>query len=494
MAKGLMKTVKGMALMSSSIFIDYVVNLIITYVLARLLTQADYGEVAAITVMVGFADIFWQMGVGPALVQKKDATEKDILTAQTLNLMFGVVLFSVVNIFAGFWVKVFSISNIIMFRIYSTVFLLNSYIATPMSLAQRNCNFKLLSKLNVWGVVFYGVIAIILAKMGFGPWALIYATLLRYVFKLVLLVINVKLKFSLYFNKESAKSLLFFGSGHTLARIFNYIANNGDTFVVNKTLTKAAVGAYTKTYSLIGYPASLIGNTLDHVMFPILSGCQDDHAKIRKFLYTCTSFVALMTVPLSVTCVFCSEDLVLFFLGENWVSIVEPFNIMIVALFFRTAYRIADTITKSIGKVYYRSVIQIVYAVSVVLGAYVGHFNGLTAIAFYVTIAFVLNYFLMTGLCMYFIKANVLKYISTAIGPFVYGFVALMAGMLVKGFINQIQNHFLVCAAWAIFIFGIYALLFLTTRKFMLVKELNESFDSVVKSFFSKLKKKNQEG
>ena len=138
MSKGLMKSVKGMAWMSSSIFMDYVINLLVTYVLARLLTQADYGEVAAITVLVGFANIFWQMGVGPALIQKKNISDKELYSAQTLNIIFGVAIFAVVNIFAPFWANVFSISNVSMLRAYSLVFLFTSYNATPLALVRTD--------------------------------------------------------------------------------------------------------------------------------------------------------------------------------------------------------------------------------------------------------------------------------------------------------------------------------------------------------------------
>ena len=249
------------------------------------------------------------------------------------------------------------------------------------------------------------------------------------------------------------------------------------------------MGGYNKAYNLIGYPATLIGTTLDNVMFPILSKSQDDLAKIRKFFYTCTCFVALITLPISVTCIFCSKELVIFFLSEKWLSIVVPFEIMIVALFFRTSYKISDTIIKSIGKVYHRSVVQIGYAAAVVLGAYLGHSGGLGTVALYVTIAFVLNYVVTTGLCMYFIKANVLYYLVTLAGPFVYAVLSCIVGVLVKNCVSVVSGAFLVCVVWTIIIFSVYFILFLITRKFMVIKEMNESFDSVMKSFLGKLKK-----
>ena len=79
------QSINGTIWLSAASMIDYAINLLITAVLARLLTATDYGEVSAITVLVGFADIFWQIGVSQALIQKRNLQKKDIATGFYLN-------------------------------------------------------------------------------------------------------------------------------------------------------------------------------------------------------------------------------------------------------------------------------------------------------------------------------------------------------------------------------------------------------------------------
>jgi PST family polysaccharide transporter len=115
--------ISGMFWMNIMALARYAVKIVTTYFLARLLTPADYGEITAISVLVGFAEIFWMMGIGPAIVQKKELTNDDIKTGNTINIILGVGIFACIFIFAGSLCNLFSISSAAMLRVYSIVFL-----------------------------------------------------------------------------------------------------------------------------------------------------------------------------------------------------------------------------------------------------------------------------------------------------------------------------------------------------------------------------------
>lgn len=49
-----------------------VIRLLITMSLSRLLLPQEFGQVATIQIIISFAEIFWMMGVGSAIVQKNN--------------------------------------------------------------------------------------------------------------------------------------------------------------------------------------------------------------------------------------------------------------------------------------------------------------------------------------------------------------------------------------------------------------------------------------
>jgi PST family polysaccharide transporter len=69
-------------------------------------------------------------------------------------------------------------------------------------------------------------------------------------------------------------------------------------------------------------------------------------------------------------------------------------------MMFRTSYRMSDSLSRATGKVYRRAWRQAFYGALVFLGAWVGHFQGLTAVAFGVLGALFINYLLMAQLSL----------------------------------------------------------------------------------------------
>ena len=53
-----------------------VVSIVISMILARLLTPYDFGVVATASVLLGFLGIFSSIGIGPAIIQRNDYLKK----------------------------------------------------------------------------------------------------------------------------------------------------------------------------------------------------------------------------------------------------------------------------------------------------------------------------------------------------------------------------------------------------------------------------------
>lgn len=96
-----------------------------------------------------------------------------------------------------------------------------------------------------------------------------------------------------------------------------------------------------------------------------------------------------MSVLLSV---FASE-VVLILMGDQWSGAVRPFQIMVIALYFRTAYKFTGTVLRATGSVYYGAFLQWSYAGFVVIGALFGVRFGLEGVAIGTTVAVALCYF-----------------------------------------------------------------------------------------------------
>ena len=124
---------------------------------------------------------------------------------------------------------------------------------------QREMRFRWLATRDVVsfgaGYFLFGVIP---ALLGYGVWSLVAANLATAAFKTTFLLIYYPPK-SLLFHKKAFRELLAFGGGHTIARIANFTALQGDNFIVGRFLGMAALGIYGRAYQLTGIPASVLG-------------------------------------------------------------------------------------------------------------------------------------------------------------------------------------------------------------------------------------------
>lgn len=477
----------GMFWMSLMTVVNFMFQLIITFFLARQLSPTDYGQVAALTIFTGIAELFWMLGVGPAIIQKKEINN-DITTGNTLNILFGLLIFLIINIFASFWVNVFSISDVLMLRFYSLVFIVNSISSMSQSLSQKKCEFKRISFIRSISIIIYGASAIAFAYLKLGPWSLLYANVLQAVFITVVFMILEPIPLRFKIKRKSASALLYFGSGLTIGRIFNYIATRGDSFVVNKLMGKSQLGSLTRAQQLLMYPVSLVGESIDQVLFPLLSRGKGDEKKLKRVFLNGTGVIALISVPVTLIAYFRAGEIIHFFLGSNWENTIGPFKMLILGLFFRTGYKLSDALIRAMGKVYRGAVIQMVYSLFVVSGAYVGHFHGLEGVATGVTIAFMVNYILLTAMSMYLVHIKIKDIIITFFPAVLYGIITSSVILAINSFIIREMNDLMACIVTTLIVFAIYMVLYLTVGRYTMIND-QRSFVNMLISRFNIFKK-----
>ena len=88
--------ISGVLYTSVAKYTGIFVSLVVTGVLARIFTPAQFGDVAVATVLITFFAIFSDIGIGPAIIQRKelDADDLDrifsftVWTGVTVSLLF----------------------------------------------------------------------------------------------------------------------------------------------------------------------------------------------------------------------------------------------------------------------------------------------------------------------------------------------------------------------------------------------------------------------
>ncbi len=374
---------------------DNIAQLVIIGVLARLLTPEDFGIIGIILLFVNFSNIYSQMGVGTALVQRKELKDEHISLGFSLAFILGLLIGAIFYFLAPYVGSFFNLEGLEgPIRFFSFFFPLKGLNSISEALLQRNMRFPAIVKCKSIAYLFgYGFTAITLAFLGFGLWSLIYGQLAILLVQSVLLFFYIKPRFSLRNHLQIYKDLLFFGSGHTLDLNFNYFAENADNLVVGKMLDAASLGIYSRAFQLYSIPSSFLGNVYHKVLLPVLSSKQDDTKALSSFYVFSISFCLLVLLPASLLLLFNAELLVLITLGNQWTAVIVPFQILVLGSFLRFATRINKSYLTSLGLVYHGAWYQFIYAAMAIGFCIIGaHYMGLNGVALAVVLAAIINY------------------------------------------------------------------------------------------------------
>ena len=181
------------------------IGLVISIILARILCPEDYGVIAAVQIFISFATTFVAGGYGNAIIQKKNADNKDLSSMFLFNTLFSAFMYIIIYLIAPFLVKLLNQSYdlkllIHVIRVLGIGVVFSSFNSFYRALLSKRLQFKLITCLNSVSLVISAFIGIIMALKQFGVWALVFQSLLNYFVNTILFIIFSKWKPMFYFS------------------------------------------------------------------------------------------------------------------------------------------------------------------------------------------------------------------------------------------------------------------------------------------------------
>ena len=148
-------------------------------VLARILSPQDFGVIGAALLAINCLGVFSDVGIGAALIQKKDVDRKDLDTAWTMTIVRGIVLFALLFAAAGILADYFARPDLkAVFRVIAVCFVLEGFTNIGILFFQRDIDFKHKVRLDVVSDLAGSISAVLLALILNDFWALVYSSVI----------------------------------------------------------------------------------------------------------------------------------------------------------------------------------------------------------------------------------------------------------------------------------------------------------------------------
>lgn len=378
------------------------IRAVILILLARYLSPADFGIVAAAMVVSNITQAITQIGFAKAVVQRPILLDEHVRSGFLATVLLGAIATALLTIGAPLFAAPFKIEGLEpVVRFLSVLLLLNSITAVPMALIHRAMQFRTSSLIDLCSFLFgYGGVGMVLTLAGFGVWSLAIAEVSHAACRTLLYMIAARPPLGLRWNVTAIRELLGVGSGFSAGQIGNLVATQIDYFIVGRMLGATALGLYSRAYQFLMLPAVLIGTATQSVLFPSIASIQDQPERVTRAYLRATGVIAFTTLPTSGVLMILAPELVNLTLGPRWVEMILPFQILIATLLCRTSYKVSDSVSLALGSMAQRAWRKWIYAGAVALGASIGARWGLPGVSALVGAAVTLNFLMMLQLAM----------------------------------------------------------------------------------------------
>jgi len=322
-------TVLGGAVTIAAQIADLVLTLLSTVVLARLLTPNDFGVVAMVTVVIGFARVFADMGLSMATIQRSDVTHPQVSTLFWINASIGAFLTAVVAGLGPVLVWFYAEPRLVAVTIVlSSVFFVTGLGVQHQALLQRQMRFTGLAAVRILALGLSVVTAICAAYWGAGYWALVFMQLVN-AFGLTLGVwILCGWRPSAPARGIGVRSMLAFGGNLAASNIFNYFARNIHQLLIGRVWGGSELGLYEQANRLLQTPMKKLTGPIGTVVVPALCRLQNDPERYRNYYLMCIRLLAFVTMPGMAFVVVMSDDLVAILLGDQWSEAAVIFSVL----------------------------------------------------------------------------------------------------------------------------------------------------------------------
>lgn len=409
---------------------------------ARFLSQGEFGIINIVTSLLAFITLFTEIGLGPALIQKQELTDKHLQVASFGSLLFALVTYALLFIAAPFIADFYHtplLKDVL--RVVGIAFVFTSLGNVSFSLLRKELDFQsiLVVELSAF-VIGYCVVGAYLAYIGWGVWSYAIAIVAQSVVMCMLLWLK-KPQRIFQWHKEEFGHLFQFAGWLTVENVLNMLARQSDIFITGRVLGMSAVGLYGRAYQLLDIPNQYVGMALDNVLFPAMAQRQHDRQSIAQSFLRGISIVNLALFPMAVFLALQSDNIILLLFGEEWLPASPVLQLLCLTLPLKTSVKLVDSMVRALGAFRQSARLKLLFLLCMCVCALTGSKWGLLGVAMGVNLAVLINYVCMTSLAWKLSRFKLLNYAATYYPGALLAILTLLLHLLSSFLLSGHASH-----------------------------------------------------
>ncbi len=414
-------------------------------VLARLLAPEDYGLMAMVSVVLGFASIFADMGVNSAYVQRQDVTAEQRSSLFWLNVGMSGALTLLMLVFSPLIARFFGDDRLTpLLMLAASTFVVSALGQQVRMTAEKALDFRPVVLLEVASALIGFAAAVTAAFAGWGVYALILGGILGAVSGTVLawLFLARGWRPLWRFRLADVHSYLGFGGALVANNIVNEINRGIDLMLGGRMLGAAALGLYSLPRQIVFQIQGMVNPIITRVGFPLIAQVQADIPRVRAIYLKTLNMTAATNAPLYVGIAFFAPEVVRIVLGDKWLVAADLLRLLAVWGGLRSTVNPIGSLLLGMGRadlsLKWNAGMLFVVPPVLWIGSQFGTIGMAWALLIFQMVIFVPGWYVMVRpLC----KAGLVEYSIAALRPFLLAVASIAPGYFLTTNVNNIYLH-----------------------------------------------------
>ncbi|TVP62559.1 MAG: lipopolysaccharide biosynthesis protein [Leptolyngbya sp. LCM1.Bin17] len=346
------RTVRSGAITISAQGLKFLITTGSTVILARLLSPDDYGLVGMVTVVIGFVQLFKDLGLVQATIQQEQITHQQVSTLFWINVILSVVIAILVALLAPIIAWFYQEPRLVRITLLlATTFIFGGLTVQHQALLRRQMSFNVLAKIDIASLLVGVIVAQVSAFYGAGYLALIYMQLVISILGVGGVWLACPWRPGYPRWTPEIRPMLSFGGNLTGFRCLNYFSRNFDNVMIGRVWGASELGLYSKAYQLLLLPINQVNKPVYSVVLSALSRLQSDPDRYSRVYFKAVLGITTLGMPLVAVLFATAEQVIFVLLGQNWMGVVPIFQFLMPAAFIATFTISTGWVYQSLGQV-----------------------------------------------------------------------------------------------------------------------------------------------
>ncbi|MGE0766453.1 MAG: oligosaccharide flippase family protein [Hyphomicrobiaceae bacterium] len=308
---------------SAGQYVGMAISLASVFVLARLLTPAEYGVVVLASSINSIAEAIREVAGTGYLVRENNLSVEKVRSTTTLSVLVTVLVVLAILLAAEPLAQFFAMPALTSYLgVLVFAYALGPFVHPQMALFARDLAFNRLALINLVTAIVAAGVSIGLACLGFSSLSLAWSAVATAVVSAALGCLLSR-DVSIYLPSLSHwRGVLAFGSYSSATALLGKINETLPVFIVGKFLSAEALAIGQRALVLTLIPERLVFAAVGPVALPELSRRAREGEDLKVAYVGALSFISVVQWPAMIVVAILAEPLVHLLLGRQWLEVV----------------------------------------------------------------------------------------------------------------------------------------------------------------------------